>query len=98
MTELVNLNVTVFNQAAQHVAGLTQDQFQVFEDGVPQSVQFFAPGDLPLDVVVLLDTSASMAGAMPLVQQAATRFAHALRPVDRATVMGISNGLRILHR
>ena len=96
VTELVNLNVTVVDANAQHVAGLTADQFHVFEDGVPQTVQFFAPGDLPLDVVILLDTSASMTGSMQFVQQAATRFARALRQTDRATVMGISNGLRVL--
>jgi Ca-activated chloride channel homolog len=95
-TELVSLNVTVLGANQQHVAGLSADQFQVFEDGVPQTLQFFAPGDLPLDVVILLDTSASMTGSMTLIQQAASRFARALRQTDRATVMGISSGLRVL--
>jgi Ca-activated chloride channel homolog len=95
-TELVNLNVTVTGADANPVAGLTQDQFEVLEDGVPQTVQFFAPGDMPLDVVILLDTSGSMAESMTLVQQAALRFAHALRPTDRVSVMGISSGLRVL--
>lgn len=95
-TELVNLNVTVTGPDRQPVEGLSAEQFQIFEDGVPQTVQFFAPGDLPLDVVILLDTSASMTGSLALVQQAAARFASALRATDRATVMGISNGLRVL--
>ena len=95
-TELVNLNVTVVGSNAQPVAGLTEDQFEIFEDGVRQDVQFFDPGDLPLDVIILLDTSASMGSALGLVQAAATRFAEALGPEDRASVMGISNGLRIL--
>jgi VWFA-related protein len=59
-------------------------------------VKFFSPGEMPLDVVILIDTSASMAESMPLVQQAAIRFARALRAGDRASVMGISNGLRVL--
>jgi Ca-activated chloride channel family protein len=95
-TELVGLSVAVTDAQAQPVPGLTADQFQVFEDGIAQDVKFFAPGELPLDVVILLDTSASMASSMPLVKQAATRFARALRPGDRASVMGISNGLRVL--
>lgn len=95
-TELVSLNVAVTNAQAQHVAGLTAEQFEVFEDGVPQELKFFAPGDMPLDVVILLDTSASMLSSLRLVQQAATRFARALRQGDRASVMGISNGLRVL--
>ena len=95
-TELVNLNVTVVGSDAQLVLGLTEDKFEVFEDRVRQEVKFFAPGDMPADVVVLLDTSASMAGSLALVQQAATRFTSALRAEDRATIMGISNGLRVL--
>jgi len=95
-TELVSLNVTVVNRNDRYVADLTQDQFAVFEDGVQQTLEFFAAGDLPLDVLILLDTSASMAPWMAMTQQAATRFVRALRPTDRATVMGIASGLRIL--
>lgn len=94
--ELVNLNVSVLGSDAQHVTGLREEQFEVFEDGVQQTLTFFAPADMPIDVAILLDTSASMTDSMTLVQQAAIRFAHALRPIDRATVMGISSGLRIL--
>jgi Ca-activated chloride channel homolog len=96
VTELVSLNVSVIGQDQKPFPGLSADQFQVFEDGVLQKVKFFSPGDMPLDVVILLDTSSSMAGSMRLVQQAAVRFAHALRPGDRAAVMGISGGLRVL--
>jgi Ca-activated chloride channel family protein len=95
-TELVGLNVSVVDQHANPVAGLSADQFEVFEDGVKQELKFFAPGELPLDVVILLDTSASMTSSMPLIQQAASRFARSLRARDRAAVMGISDGLRVL--
>jgi Ca-activated chloride channel homolog len=95
-TELVSLSVSVTGQDTKPVPGLTVDQFQVFEDGVPQEVKFFAPGEMPLDVIILLDTSASMTGSMALIQQAAAKFARSLRSNDRVSVMGISNGLRIL--
>lgn len=95
-TELVNLNVTVVDAESRPVPGLSADQFQVFEDGVPQQVEFFAAGEMPLDVLVLLDTSASMTASMPLVQSAAAGFIRALRPHDRAAVMGIAGGLRVL--
>lgn len=95
-TELVSLNVSVTGQDAKPVSDLAAEQFQIFEDGVPQQLKFFSPGELPLDVVILLDTSASMTGTMDLVQQAAIRFAKSLRAQDRGAVMGISNGLRVL--
>lgn len=95
-TDLVNVNVSVVGADAQPVQGLTEDQFLLFEDGVPQHVEFFAAGEMPLDVVIMLDTSASMAGVMPLIRAAAGRFTQALRDHDRVTVMGIATGLRIL--
>ena len=96
ITELVTLNVTVVGADAQPVEGLTEDQFEVVEDGVRQQLKFFAPGEMPLDVAIILDTSASMAGSLGLIQSAALRLARALREHDRATVMSISNGLRIV--
>jgi Ca-activated chloride channel homolog len=94
--DLVNLNVTVVGGNARAVTGLTQDQFEVFEDGVRQELQFFATADLAVDVILMLDTSGSMAASLPLVQQAAIRFVHALRPIDRASVMSVSNRLSVL--
>ncbi len=97
-TELVSVNVAVTDAKAQPVRGLSAEQFVIFEDGVRQDVKFFSPGELALDVVILIDTSGSMTGSMALVQQAAIRFARALRPTDHAAVMGISGGLRVLQQ
>ena len=39
---------------------LTQDDFEVLEDGVPQKIQFFArKTELPLSVGILVDSSDS---------------------------------------
>lgn len=95
-TELVSLNVSVIGANAEPVEGLSPDQFEVFEDGVRQDVKFFAPGAMALDVAIMIDASSSMAGSLGIVQAAATRFIQALRPGDRASLMAISNGLRIL--
>lgn len=97
VTALVNLNVTVVGAGARHVSGLSREDFEVREDGVPQSLQYFAAGDTPLDVLLLLDTSGSMGGTLPLVQGAASRFARTLRAGDRVGVMSIADGLRIVN-
>jgi Ca-activated chloride channel family protein len=94
-TELVNLNVSVVGPDAQPVEGLTQDQFEVFENGIRQDVSFFAPGAMPLDVAIMLDTSSSMAGALGMIQSAAVRLTNALRADDRATILSVSTGLRV---
>jgi Ca-activated chloride channel family protein len=51
---------------------------------------------MPLDVAIVLDTSSSMSASLSLIQSAALRLADALRPQDRATVMSIATGLRVL--
>ena len=71
--DLVPLTVTVTDARGNYVTGLTSDDFEVFEDGERQSSAFFAGGELPLDVALVLDTSSSMAESMPMVRKAATR-------------------------
>jgi VWFA-related protein len=69
----------------------------VFEDGVRQDVTFFAASELPLDLAILLDTSASMGDKMNNLQRAALGFLRTLRPGDRAMVVDIKDSTRVLH-
>src|SRR5262245_65221211 len=60
--DMVPLTVTVTDTKGKYVSGLTGDDFTVFEDGVQQSLSFFAREDVPVDVALVLDTSSSMRG------------------------------------
>jgi Ca-activated chloride channel homolog len=94
--DLVALNVVVVDGRQQFVSGLTAENFAIYEDGVQQDVSFFAAGELPLDLAMLLDTSASMQIKLPTAQQAAIRFASALRPIDRLLVVDVKETTSIL--
>jgi VWFA-related protein len=94
--ELVALNVTVTDAHKRHITNLGETDFQVFEDGVLQDVAFFAVGKVPLDLAVLLDTSASMADVLSLVQAAATGFVSTLGPSDRGLVMTFNDSARVV--
>lgn len=89
--ELVALNVVATDTSRRFVRDLGADDFIVFEDGVPQHIAFFADGQLPLDLVVLLDTSSSMTDKWSVARRAAVGFIRTLRPGDRGTVVGFSN-------
>ena len=93
--DLVALNVVVMNRQQQFVSGLAAGNFAVYEDGVQQDLSYFAAGELPLDLAILLDTSASMAGKLSTAQKAAVGFLSALRPVDRLLVVDIKDSSRI---
>jgi Ca-activated chloride channel homolog len=94
--ELVALNVTVTDGRDRFVKGLTKDDFAVFEDGVPQQLAFFAANEVPLDVAVMIDSSASMADKIAQVRQAATKFVNTLRPGDRAEVISFGDNTQVL--
>ena len=95
--DIVALNVVVTDVDQKFVSGLTSSDFAVFEDGIRQDVSFFGASDVPLDLAILLDTSASMTGKMELVQQAAIGFLATLRPGDRTTVVDIKDATKIMY-
>ena len=73
--DLVELNVSVFDEAGRFAKGLSKEDFTVLEDGVPQSVGSFEFAEsLPMALGLVIDGSGSMDKAMPLVKQAATEF------------------------
>jgi Ca-activated chloride channel family protein len=91
---LVALNVTV-TDGKRLVPGLTAQDFSIYEDGVLQPVQFFESHNIPIDLIVLLDTSASMSDKMPVVHEAATGFLKTLRDADRGAVVTFGDNVNI---
>lgn len=85
--DTVSLSVTLVDEDDRLVAGLPQDNFTVFEDGVEQTLQFFAHGELPLKMVILLDVSVSMRQRLRVAQEAAVRFVESLQPGDEVQVV-----------
>jgi Ca-activated chloride channel family protein len=93
--DLVALNVVVTDQQHRFVTGLSQNDFAVYEDGVQQDVSFFAATQVPLDLALLVDTSASMQDKMQTMQQAASGFLSTLRNGDRAAIFDIKDNVRM---
>lgn len=95
--ELVALTVAVMDSGGQRfVRGLSADDFAVYEDGVRQDVSFFAASEVPLDLILLLDTSASMTDKLATMHEAALGFLRTLRPQDRGAVVGFNDGVQVL--
>lgn len=85
--EVINLNVLVTDGRNRFVTDLNEGDFAVFEDGVRQELSLFTHEELPLSVVLLIDTSASMEEKLGVAQTAAIRFVKTLKPVDMAQVV-----------
>ena len=73
----VRLPITVVDKKGQFVPGLTQKDFAILEDRVPQQIETFSD-DLgqsrPVYVAVLMDTSPSTAGKLKFEQESALNF------------------------
>jgi len=86
-SDLVNLNVSVFSRTSSNAGfWLQQKDFHVLDNGVPQEISFFAAGDTPFDLVLLLDLSGSVGDKIDLVRKSAKRFVDAARPGDRIAI------------
>lgn len=90
--KLVNVFVTVTDQHGAPVSNLQKDDFQVLEDDHPQKISVFdRESELPLSIVLDIDTSLSTRKDLPLELNSARRFVHAiLRPVDALSLYEFS--------
>ena len=94
--EVINLNVSITDPRGQYITGLKKEDFAVFEDGVKQDLSIFASEDLPISMVLMLDTSASMDEKLVAARAAGKRFVRTLRAQDDAQVMQFNDRALVL--
>jgi Ca-activated chloride channel family protein len=89
---LVNVFTTVTDSRGAPVADLTKDDFQLFEDGVPQTIKVFEKESaIPLSIALAIDTSPSTMRDFKLETSSARRFVHSiLRNEDRLSVFEVT--------
>src|SRR5947209_15169449 len=71
-----HLPMTVIDKNKQPVTGVTKNDFLIFEDKQQQEIRGFSDekSSLPIYVVVLMETSGSVAGKLKFEQEAAKNF------------------------
>lgn len=87
----VVLNATVVDGDNHLVNDLTQDDFHVFEDGVPQTIAAFQHQDIPVSMGILVDNSGSMRDKRAAVNTAALDLVKASNPQDEAFIVNFSD-------
>jgi Ca-activated chloride channel family protein len=94
--KLVNVFTNVTDATGAIVGGLSKDDFAVTEDGRPQRIAVFErQSELPLNLVLAIDTSGSVRKDLPIEQGAARKFVHAMmRSQDQMSLMEFSTEVR----
>jgi VWFA-related protein len=96
--DVVQVTATVTDGSGRFVRGLARNEFRVLEDKVPQRITHFAAENVPLELVVAIDISDSMARAMPAVKAAVKKFLAAIPESNQVTLVGFNNNILTLAR
>lgn len=91
---LVVLHATVQNHRGHLVSGLSKDEFQVYENGVQQQIQYFSHEDIPVTAGLVIDNSGSMGPKVRDVIAAALAFARSSNPQDQMFVVNFNEHVR----
>jgi Ca-activated chloride channel homolog len=87
----VVLNATVIDKKGHIVNDLKEDDFKVYEDGVPQNLIHFSHADVAVTMGIVIDDSGSMRSKRQAVNAAALIFAKTSNPQDQVFVVNFND-------
>jgi Ca-activated chloride channel family protein len=85
--EEVVLHATVVDDQQHLVTGLDRGDFQIFENGVPQTITSFRREDIPVEIGIVVDNSGSMRDKREQVGQGVLNLIRASNPQDQVFVV-----------
>jgi Ca-activated chloride channel homolog len=88
--DLVVLHATVGDQKGRATPGLREQDFEIYEDGVRQSIRLFRHEDIPVTVGLVIDHSGSMRQKLSDVIAAARTFVRSSNPEDQMFVVNFN--------
>jgi VWFA-related protein len=94
--DMVSLPVVVTTREGKRVTDLEQKDFQVFEEGIEQTIAGFSPTEEPITVALALDTSGSTQLKLARIQDEAIHFVNELHPDDSVAVMAFADDVSLL--
>jgi Ca-activated chloride channel family protein len=92
----VEVYASVTDARGEPIGGLTENDFELRENGERQRISTFTAGDVPLAVAIALDRSFSMSGErLALARSAARTFLGELRPSDESMIVAIGSVVEV---
>lgn len=81
----------------QEALDVSSETFEVFEDGVKQTLDTFQEAVAPISIMLAVDASGSMRPVADAVKDAATTFVKALRPADQLALTMFADQAAVVH-
>jgi Ca-activated chloride channel homolog len=94
--EEVLLNVTVIDPYGKQATDLKRDEFIIAEDSKRQDISSFIVSSVPVNVVLMLDASGSVASEIPSLRDAAVRFVEQLGQEDKVSVLEFHTDVELI--
>ncbi len=99
---LVNVVFSVLDHHNRMVPALNADDFRVFEDRAPQTIQHFSEiskGDVPLKIALLFDTSASIRDKLDYAKETGAEFLRGIvrKEKDLALLIEFNSEVQLFH-
>jgi VWFA-related protein len=93
--DVVKVDVSI-SRGAEHVSGLTSENFEVLDNGAKQKITNVALAQVPLEVYLVLDLSGSVQGeGLAQLKRAANAFVDGLVPADRVALLTFSKTVTV---
>ena len=94
-SDVVRVFVTVLDRDGRLETRLTQNDFEIRDEGKPQPITLFDNSPQPIRLILMLDVSGSMEGNLPLLRAAAEQLFTRLRPDDVVRVGAFGHDVTI---
>jgi Ca-activated chloride channel homolog len=95
-TNVVTLTVTVSDARRRFVPGLAREHFEVFDDELKQSIEYFAADDVPVSLGIIFDVSSSMQGKLAQAREALKAFIQTSHADDDFFLIGFNQRPQLL--
>jgi VWFA-related protein len=98
-TSEVTAPVTVRDRSGRLVLNLTEKDFRLYDDGMPQKITHFDLGGQPFDIVLVVETSSRIQGLLPAVRKTGIVFSQVvMAQTSQVAVIGFNDSVDLLHK
>jgi VWFA-related protein len=92
----LRFSASVTDRNGRAIAGLHENDFTLFENGIERQITNVSPANEPFNLVLLLDVSGSVEERMDFIRKAARDFLRTTSPKDRIAIISFRDDIQVI--